>query len=590
MAPTQLRGARPRDAATVRRHFPGDAGCRKHGAMRSAVLALMLSFAAFAQAPERPDDTASLEDQRAFATWLQEYRAGAIRLVKDGVDDEAALADVDRRMAAMARWNTLAAARLLFEAASVEPRPGKATSATELVDFHRELQPWRVQALACQHLRTMTGEGILPWLLSMLETKGLRAREVNQDQRNAAAVLRVLGGHRSVEAKVALLRACLSMPTELRVKAVAAMARDAELETVPTLLDLLRDAEPNVRIAAADALGTALQPHVDETLGRQPTGELLATRDLVIQKLQELLVRDKIWQVRSAAAFALARLRCKPVIPALIEGLAAELARKKDPWAMDVRLHRLLEGLTGQSVLRGDVKLWQEFWRKEGPTFTVRERPAPGTAARAANKYEKFFDLEIESDRVLFVLDFSGSMAEPVQIQGKETGAPAGRRTTKAEVVVDELKKLVMALPDGALVNLVVFSDEVRVWREDHGRPALVKLNDEARDDLLGSFLDSLRPNGPTNLYGALAKALDFGGRGLYDKYYAAAFDTLYVITDGAPTCGEVTDKDEIRRRVREVNGLRKIAIHCVTFGDQNDTDFLRPLAEENGGRHIHID
>jgi hypothetical protein len=40
---------------------------------------------------------------------------------------------------------------------------------------------------------------------------------------------------------------------------------------------------------------------------------------------------------------------------------------------------------------------------------------------------------------------------------------------------------------------------------------------------------------------------------------------------------------------VREVNGLRRIAIHCVTFGDQNDTDFLGTLAEENGGRHVHV-
>lgn len=540
--------------------------------------------------PNTEGDAASVEAARAFGDWLQGYRSGAIRFVKEGATDEAAVAEADRIMAALARWNTLTAAKLLFEAACIEPRPAKVSSSTELIDYQRELQPWRVQAMASAHLRGMTGEGILPWLLSMLEGKGLRAREQNQDQRHAAAVLRVLAGHPSLEAKVALLRACQSMPTELRVKAVAAMARDAELDTVPILVDLLRDAEPNVRIAAADALGTALAPHVDETLGKQPAGELLATRDLVIGKLTDLLKRDKIWQVRSAAAFALARMKCKPVVPALIDGLAAELARKKDPWAMDVRLHRLLEGLTGQTVLRGDVKLWQEFWRVEGPTFTVRAAAAPGAAPAVANKYEKFFDLEVLSDRVLFVLDFSGSMAEPVELQAKTTGAPPGRKTTKAELVVDELKKLVMSLPDGARINLVVFSDEVRVWREEHGRPALIVLNDETRDDLLGNFLDSLRPNGPTNLYGALNKALDFGGRGLYDKYYEAAFDTLYVISDGAPTCGEVTDKEEIRRRVREVNGLRKIAIHCVTFGDKNDTDFLRPLAEENGGRHIHID
>lgn len=553
-------------------------------------VALLLAGIAAQQPSPAEAGQAQVADLQSFGAWMREYRAGAFRLVRDGRTDDSMLQRADELMAAIARWNTLGAAKALFEAASLQPKPEGAHSSTELIDYYRELQPWRIQALACKHLRSMTAPEILPWLLSALSAKGLRASEPNQDQANAAAVLRVLAGHPGIEARLALLRACRTMPTELRVRAVAALAQDATLETVPALIELLRDSEPNVRIAAADALGTALQPHVDETRGQAPAGELLATRDLVIGKLGELLQRDQVWQVRSAAAFALAGLKCKPVVPALIAGLEAELARRKDPWAMDVRLHRLLEGLTGQNVVQGDIRPWKEFWRVEGAAFTVAQQSPPGTPPPQANKYEKFFDLQIESDRVLFVLDFSGSMAEPVQLQARTTGARPGKPTTKAELVVSELKKLVMSLPDGALINLVVFSDEVRVWREEGGRPALVRLDDETRDDLLGNFLDRLRPNGPTNLYGALAKALDFGGRGLHDRYYAAGFDTLYVITDGAPTAGEVTDKDEIRRRVREANGLRKIAIHCVTFGDKNDTDFLKPLALENGGRHIHVE
>ncbi|MBK8097543.1 MAG: HEAT repeat domain-containing protein [Planctomycetes bacterium] len=573
---------------------------RRNRLSSSGLLALTLVGATptFAQkapakgaAPQEPaEDPVQIADVKAFSTWLAEYKAGAFRLVKEGRTDEAALTGLDAKMAALAKWNSMAAARMLFEAASVEPRPTGAQSSTDLIDFYRELQPWRVQSLAARHLRSLSCPPLMPWLIGMLSAKGIRAAEKNQDQRNAAAVLRILAGHPSIEARLELLKACRAMPTELRVQAVSAMAQDATLETAPTLVELLRDAEPNVRIAAANALGTAMQPHVDETLGKKPAGELLATRDLVIAKLGELLVRDQIWQVRSAAAFSLAVMRCKPVVPTLIAGLEAELARKKDPWAMDVRLHRLLEGLTGLTVVQGSITPWKDFWQKEGASFAVAPKTEPGKEAPKASKYEKFFNLEIESDRVLFVLDFSGSMAEPVQLLGKTTGAQPGKPTTKAEIVVAELKKLVLSLPDGALINLVVFSDEVRTWREEGGKPALIKLTDDTRDDLLGNFLDSLRPNGPTNLYGALDKALDFGGRGLHDKYYAAGFDTLYVITDGAPTVGEVTDKEEIRRRVRAANQLRKIAIHCVTFGDKNDTDFLKPLAEENGGRHIHIE
>lgn len=561
----------------------------RQGCLLTIAIAASLAAQKPGKAPPPPPEAV---DVAAFRAWLKDYAEGTARLVKEDKVDDAAVADLDARMQKLAKWNTLAAAQALFDAASVDPEPAGASSSTEAIDFHRELRPWLVHMLASKYLRAMTGDGILPWLLQMLSSPGIRAGKRNQDQLNAAAVLRVLGGHPSVEAQLELMRACRTMPTELRVHAVNAMAKDPTLDLVPTLVELLRDTEPNVRIAAANAIGTALQPHVDETLGKQPDAATLAMRDSANQKLEDVLVRDQVWQARSAAAYALAVQKCKQAIPALIRGLEAELLRKKDPWAMDIRLHKLLEGLTGQSVVRGDVAPWKQFWAKEGATFTVRPQPKEGERKKADDKYAKFFDLEVDSDRVLFVVDFSGSMAEPMTLKaGAGTGAPQEEVTaTKAALVVRELKRLIMSLPDGALVNVVVFGEDVRIWRQEGGRPALVKIDDDARDDLMGKFLDSLRPAGRTNLHDALDAALDFGGRGMHDKYYAAGFDTLYVITDGAPTTGKVVDKDEIRRRVRECNQLRRIAIQCVTFGDKNDTEFLAAMAAENGGRHIHVD
>lgn len=577
-------------------HFPNHVASRKAERMLRNLTISLLALAwtgvlapyATAQEPEDNQPDPAVE----FRAWLNDYKDGAVRFQSEGSTDQGKIDHADALMAAVAKRNTFSDAQLLFEAAVVAPKIQGAKSSMEAVDFQREMQPWRVQGMAQRHLRTMTEAQILPWLLKKLRAKGIRASEENEDQVHATAVLRILAGHPSLEAKLELMKACGSMPNELRVHAVNSMARDAELDLVPTLVGLLRDREPNIRIAAANAIGTAMRPHVDETEGKNPTGEVLKKRDLAIKQLQRLLVSDKIWQVRSAAAFSLATMRCKAVIPVLIKGLDAELKRKKDPWAMDVRLHKILEGLTGQNVARGGIAPWKMFWKKEGASFTVRPKPKPGEEKQKDDRYKKFFDLSIESDRVLFVLDFSGSMAEPMELKATGTTAAggAGTVTTKAELVVKELKKLVMSLPDGALCNFVVFSSDVRIWRSEGKRPALVKLDDESRDDLMGNFLDGLRPNGPTNLYDALQAALGFGGRGLYDKYYGAGFDTLYVITDGAPTAGPITDKLEIRKRVREANQLRKISIHCITFGDKNDTDFLGPLAEENGGRHIHIE
>lgn len=559
--------------------------------LASLLLASSLWSQAGVAAPPA-EDAATLEDLRAYEAWLTNYRAGAFRLMKDGEDDSEGLAEVDRIMGRLARWNTMIAARKLFEAAAVHPDLPGATSSTERVAFYRELQPWKVRELAAKYLAAMAVPQLDVWLESQLR-QAFGAPEI-ENERALAAALRLLGARGTVSGALALLEATSRLPREQRVKAVNALSQIATVETAPHFERLLRDVEPNVRIAALNALGRALAPYVDETSGRPIEPEDVAVRDSALKSMGGVLKRDKIWQVRSAAAENLARLHTKHSIPLLIAALKSELRRKQDPWAMDMRLHRLLEGLTGQKMLAGQVNLWERFWRDNGARFafavadTASDQPAKGSRG---DQYQKFFDLDLESDRLLFVLDFSGSMAEKVTLQAKTTGASSGQETTKARLVIEELKKIVMALPDGAAFNVIVFGDDVRVWRQQRdGKPQLVYIDDESRDDLLGSYLDNLRPAGATNLYGALAVALDFTGRGLHDKYYELGFDTVYIMSDGQPSWGEVIDTEEILAKVRQTNALRRLTLHTVTFGDQNEMRFLKRLAEENGGRHIHVE
>ena len=564
------------------------------------VLLLALALPGQKKAPEPKEDPATLQDFVAVQTFLEQYKVGAIRLMKEGVDDPQALAQVDQVLGALAKWNTLRAVTKLFEVAALDPSPPGAEGPSARIDFHRELQPWKVRDLARRHIAAMQCEGLDHWLIGKLEvkTRGGGEEQLRPEREAAMRILALRGG---LAAREALLKATQVLPPAERVLAVQTLGEGAALDSVGDLLGMLADKEPNARIAAINSLGKALGPHTDETQPEKAPPAVAALRDQAIDKLKGLLLKDPVWQVRSAAAESLVALRCKAAIPVLIQGLEAELARAKDPWALDLRLPKLLEGLTGQKVLPGSAAPWKEFWKREAATFafarTAGEHAAAKTSQQQA-RYQKFFNLEVDSRRMLFVLDFSGSMAEPAHLKPKGpegTQSPVqagpGSTQTKAQLVVQELKKMVMALPEGSLFNMVVFADDVRVWRASpDGKPGLVKIDDHARDDLLGSFLDSLQPHGPTNLHGALDVALGFAGRGLYDKWYATSFDTLYVLSDGAPSYGAVTDKAEICRLVREANGLRKVVIHTVTFGDKNDTDFLRKMAEENGGRHIHVE
>lgn len=539
------------------------------------------------------------EALRELDAWRESYLAGAFRLTKDGADDPQALAEVGRLLAAAAQQDDLRAAQAVLAAAAVTPELPGALDSAEQVTFLRELQPWAVHALAVQHLARMTCAGLDDWLVARLGDAlrdPARSREAE-----TAAVLRAIGARGGRGPGLAmLLQASCALPKEQRAKAVHALSQIATAETVDHFVGLLRDVEPNVRIAALNALGHVLAPLTDETAHEQIAAEVAAMRDRVIAAMQGAVVRDPIWQVRAAAAENLARLRSKLAIPALIAGLEAELSRKRDPWALDLRLHRLLEGLTGQQMLPNQVSAWERFWRAEGDAFaltTSRELVAAKAhrAERGDTQSRRFFLLDIESDRLLFVLDFSGSMLEPAGLRAaSSTGvaaAAAAADMTKAQLVMQELERLVTSLPDGTLFNLIVFSEDVRAWRTDaSGRPTLVRLDDAARDDLLGSYLRRLQPGGATNLWGALRLALDLEGRGLYDKHYAVGFDTLYVMSDGAPTWGELTDTTEILRRVREANALRRLAIHAVTFGDKNEMRFMQTLAQENGGRHLHVE
>ena len=79
-------------------------------------------------------------------------------------------------------------------------------------------------------------------------------------------------------------------------------------------------------------------------------------------------------------------------------------------------------------------------------------------------------------------------------------------------------------------------------------------------------------------------KALDFAfemaGPGAAEKNYKSGVDTMFFLSDGAPSD---RNSDEILEEVRMRNRLRKIRIHVIAILNYS-TPFLRKLAEQNGG------
>ena len=102
----------------------------------------------------------------------------------------------------------------------------------------------------------------------------------------------------------------------------------------------------------------------------------------------------------------------------------------------------------------------------------------------------------------------------------------------------------------------------------------------------LTELLSRLTPHGGTNVYDGLEMAMQWSER-RYGEMAKTRIDELFVLTDGEPTAGAVTDTDDLLDLVRAANQYSKVRIHAVFTGTGKGADWLRKLAEQNGGVYV---
>ncbi|MCK6461303.1 MAG: VWA domain-containing protein, partial [Planctomycetes bacterium] len=255
------------------------------------------------------------------------------------------------------------------------------------------------------------------------------------------------------------------------------------------------------------------------------------------------------------AAHGLGVARARESVPALVAALAKE-ERLRIRKTIGESLYRL----TGEDF--GDARdLWERWWRERGEGFAMPEKaPERKEAARGGERrtVASFYGVPVDSDRVVFVLDVSSSMG----------GAGFGQEATELDRAVTETLKVVKALPPSAKANVIVFETEVRMWRR-----SLTTLGPAARKALEG-FLHGQKPQGSTNLYDAIESALLMND-----------VETVYLLSDGEPTAGSITDDEEILAAVRRLNRDTRAAVHCVSLG--GESRLLRRLAEATMGTYV---
>jgi len=329
---------------------------------------------------------------------------------------------------------------------------------------------------------------------------------------------------------------------------------------------------------------------------------LKAGLDSVIPHLE-----NEAWQVRVAAIEAIARIKDEKGIPPLIDALMNERGRLRQDIAL------ALKSMTGKNFGR-DANAWRKWFHERGAGGEEEAAPPPpdpaGDAGAASTvKEPTYFGIKVISNRVCFVIDLSLSMKTPVDIDklklAREAattgpGSSENRDDEKFEESIQwwkikdrldlakaQLKFVIKNLGPKQTFEIVAFSDKVTSWNGGKLLKATGRAKAKAVQfvDQLDTKGETFAGTGATSAGAVLDYAFEMAGPGANDKNYASSVDTIFFLSDGAPSDRQ---EDEILDEVAGRNRMRKIKIHVVAIINYS-VRFLRLLAEQNGGTYKYF-
>lgn len=241
-----------------------------------------------------------------------------------------------------------------------------------------------------------------------------------------------------------------------------------------------------------------------------------------------------------------------------------------------------------------DYKNYFEARKGDPLLFNPEKRFAADSNSRVT-----LFGAAVTGKNIAFVLDVSGSMlatdplpegekererprtvvVDPTRPPPKEKPREDRQRMFRAK---KELANVVRSLPDDVRFNIITYSSEVHAWKKTMV-PASGANKKSAAEHIAG-----LEANGITVTDMALEEA-----------FTDLDVDTIYLVTDGAPTHMSSSTSSRlpedapeliraIHERVEELNFLRGVRVFTLGFKGAEE-NFLKKLAADNQGRYVEI-
>jgi len=393
----------------------------------------------------------------------------------------------------------------------------------------------------------------------------LVSREAHSLQRRASAALFVRN-ERTSEVRLALMLCAREGHPVLREAAFEALVGWNEEGVHAIFQEALTD--NTVETPTAHPLMLLAEYHFSSI---QLSPQSRAVAPLVKWVHQNLT--DEDWRAASRAIAITRALADVQVVENLINALETWISRAES--GLPVR--RIQHEITRELRRRSGLKIgehpgrWRTWWsavkagqangRKPGEDGPVQITEAAG-----------FFGLRPVTDRVVFVIDKSGSMDAPFRAS---QGSTATRNRYKA--AIDQMVFFLEGMGETARFNVVLFSDGASSWRSSL-QPATPANLRTAR-----SWLGNRRPQGGTQLRTGIEKALRMRKNGDV-PIEDLEVDTIIVLCDGATSEGPGWVTPVLKR----FNAEARIVVHGVQIGGGGDGTLQR-LARETGGEFARV-
>ena len=564
-----------------------------------------------AVAHEQQDDQAL----KALAQWLKLYRNGKIKVmspdflgkrslaVKFDLVTPGEAADMTRKgelsclLEKAAAHNDADAARLMLTVAATGLDQGR-------IEYTFEMAPFTVRKLAEKQLMKLSSKEARDYLTKVATGDIKAGKAYGSGMRAAALRYHGLNPDSASHTFLAEHREDAEVPVRLAaVEALGVLARPSSVGPLATALK--REENETVLIGIVQSLGQCFTIKGDGSndlnAKASADSELPAAAGIAVRAAINTL-GSATWRCDMQLVQFLGNFRSAEVIPALIEILQQyhdhpeQIASGKLSGLLLQRTHETLVGMTGAVFPANRPDLWKKQWDADREKMLVAKNTAPAAvpADGGTVSTKKFCGIPVVGTRILFVIDLSGSMGVPMQVRIRRAGGITTEQKTRLFYAKQQLKEALDSLPENSQFNLITYNGNPKA---KHWSKQLVKVSKKSKDRAR-KFIDGMRADGGTNMWSGMGLGLKMKSL-IYGARYDSAVDEMFVLSDGAPNLGDVTDPVEILNLTTETNRFNKVRINTVFISSpheqnpENNTlspvELMRRMAEKNGGRFVEV-